>query len=89
MRVLRLKLYSQDWVVIAEFVLVMLATFCFLGAAFSYLAFSSIPVWNWLAFSFFILVKLWLEFYETYEDRRVMNTIDDEKLPSMCRRQAD
>ena len=76
-------------IVLVEFVLIVLATLCFIGGVFAYLVFGSIPVWNWLAFSLFILAKNWLEFFDSCEDRRCHNLINDEKLPYMFRRQAD
>jgi len=90
MRQLKLTSYfgSPDPVVVAEFIMVMLATVSFVGIIFTYLMFSSIPVWNWITFAFFILVKGWCEFFETCDDRRV-NNLDDDRLPYMCRRQAD
>lgn len=85
---MKLNLNSHDPVVIIEFIMVGLATLCFVTGIFTYLVFSDIPVWNWLAFCFFILVKSWLEFFETYQDRRV-HQIPESELPHGLRRQAD
>lgn len=88
MRQLKLNFTSHDPVVILEFILVMLATLCFVGGIFTYLAYLAIPIWSWLAFSFFILAKAWLEFFETCQDRRV-HQIPESELPAGLRRQAD
>ena len=91
MRQLKLTAFfgSPDPIVVAEFILVLLATVFFVGGVFAYLMFSAIPIWNWITFCLLILAKGWCEFFETCEERRINNIPDDEKLPYMCRRQAD
>lgn len=62
------NLKSDDPLLIAEFILVMLASTCFVVGMFSYLAYSLIPVWLWFSFTFFILAKNWLEFFESHKE---------------------
>lgn len=85
---MKLNITSHDPIVIAEFILVGLATLCFIGGMFAYLALNAIPVWNWFAFTFFILLKNWLEFFESVVDRRI-HQLDEHEMPFVCRRQAD
>lgn len=86
---MKLNLNSHDPIVTIEFILVGLATISFVGGVFVYVVFKDIVAWNWIAFTFFILVKNWLEFFESYQDRRRHSLPDDERLPFMMRRLAD
>lgn len=86
---MKLNLNSHDPIVTFEFILVGLATISFVGGVFVYTVFKDLVVWNLIAFAFFILLKNWLEFFESYQDRRRHNLPDNERLPEMFRRQAD
>lgn len=88
---MKIRLVHADKLVIAEFVLIILATLFFLWGVFDYHYNYKLspPIWGF--FAFFMLAKSWLEFYETHEDRRTHELTDEElkELPFTLRRQTD
>lgn len=72
-----MRLTHTDKIIIAEFICIVLATLLFVAGTISYVwgLDTYKPVWIW--FAFFMLVKHWLEFWESEIEMPELDELED------------